>query len=547
MSLPLLNRLTLDHWRADLRGGLRAAAVALPMGLAFGVVSGAGPVAGIYSAVWTGLCAALFGGTATQISGPTGPIAIVMAGIFAGFANMPAAAFAVIILAGLMQLVLGALRFGRYISLMPYPVTSGFNTGVGCIIIVMQINPMLGHNAVETTLGAVGAIPQSLAELDLRCIAIALGCLAACHWMPIGMRRTLPAHLSVLVVASITVAAFNLQVPKLSAPQSLLPDFIWPSLSELPWNEMWVAAAVLALISSLDSLVTSMTADNATQRFHDSDKELLGQGIGNIVAGLLGALPGAGSAFRTLANIRGGGITPLSGVIHSLFLLSLLLAAGTLIRHVPSSVLAGILIYIGLGIVDWNYIRRFNRAPRGGVSIMVIVWLVAVFINVVTAVAIGIVMASLGFVKRMADLQLESIQVGVDDAAAQRFTADEQAAYDHSGGKTLYIRLSGPLTFGVARGLTQRVANLAGYRSVILDVTDVLHLDESAIVALEGIIRRARDNRQEVIFAGLKPKLLRAFQSFGLFSLINECQRFERRLDALQHARDLAAGAEHED
>jgi SulP family sulfate permease len=535
-TLPLPNSLTLTHWRADFRGGLQAAAVALPMGLAFGVVSGLGPVAGIYSAVWTGIFAALFGGTATQISGPTGPIAIVMASVLVTFAEQPAAAFAIILLAGILQIAFGMLRLGRYINLVPYPVISGFSTGVGCIIIVMQLNPMLGRSSVTDTLTAVEVLPESIAHMSMTAFLVAFGCFAACQWLPLAIRRIVPAHLLVLVVASALVAAFGLGLPRLATPDSLLPTLTLPPVTELPWSDMWVSALVLALISSLDSLVTSVSADNATQRFHDSDKELVGQGLGNVAAGLFGALPGAGSTFRTMANIRAGGRTPLSGVFHSLLLLGLLLTAGALIGFVPASVLAGILIYIGLGIIDWSYIRRFPMAPRGGVAIMVIVWLISVFGNIVTAVALGIVMASLGFVKRMADLQIEAMQLSVDGLKDSGLDREEAAALDDCGGKTLFIRLGGPLTFGAANGITKRLANIAAYRSVILEFMDVPHIDESAVVALENVIRRATNNDQIVILVGLRSAVIRTFASFGLLPLIKRCARFRRRLDALRYA-----------
>lgn len=536
---PLVNQLTLRHWRADLHGGVQAAAVALPMGLAFGVVSGAGPVAGVYSAIWTGLFAALFGGTATQISGPTGPIAIVMAALFVQLAGNPQAAFAVVVLAGIMQLAFGALRLGRYINLMPYPVMSGFSSGVGCIIILMQLNPLLGQVSVKDTVSAAEALPDALAAVNPLTLAIGLVCLASCKWLPRVLRRVVPEHLFVLVVASVAIAVVGLDLPMVERPERLWPQFVWPHVTELPWRDIWVTALVLALISSIDSLVTSMAADSATRQFHDSDKELLGQGLANVVAGLLGALPGAGSTGRTMANIRAGGRTPLSGVVHSALLLVLLLTAGGLIQRIPACVLSGILIYIGLGIVDWSYIKRFPQAPRGGVAIMVVVWLVAVFISVVEAVALGVILASLALVKRMADLQLESLQISGAEATSGRLGPEEQEAFEHCGGRTLMIRLAGPLTFGAANGLTRRLANITDYATVILDFSDVPHIDESAVIALESIITRAHDNGEVVILVGLRSEVVRAFSRFGLMPMIKRCVRFRNRLDALKRAAEI--------
>ena len=513
------------------------------MGLAFGVVSGLGPVAGLYSAICAGLFTALFGGTPTQISGPTGPLAILMGSIVVSFAAQPLVAFAVVVLAGFIQMLFGIFRLGRYINLMPYPVISGFATAVGCIIIVMQLNPMLGQSSVADTLTAVRVLPQSLLSANLAAILIAVVSFSACQWMPDRMRRIVPTHLAVLVTVSILVALSGIDIPYLMTPPSLFPRFMWPPWTELPWGEMWVAALVLALISSLDSLLTSISADSVTQQFHDSDRELVGQGMGNITAGFIGALPGAGSTFRTMANIRAGGKTPLSGIVHSVVLLVLLLTVGSLIRFIPASVLAGILIYIGLGIIDWSYIKRFLFAPRGGVLIMLAVWFIGLFINVVTAVAVGVIMASLAFVKRMADLQLESIDATYEGQVAPRLTAAEQEIFQRTIRTTLLIPLSGPLTFGAANGLSKRLSNIARYRAVILEFSEVPHVDESAIVALESIIRRAQDNHQSVILVGLRSPVVRSFVRFGLLPLIRQCTRFQQRLDALRFAARIAEQA----
>jgi SulP family sulfate permease len=536
LRTQFLNQLSFEYWRQDLRGGLHAAAVALPMGLAFGVVSGLGPVAGIYSAVCTGIFAGLFGGTATQISGPTGPIAIVMASVVVSFADEPVAVAGVVLLAGLMQIVFGAMRLGRYISLVPYPVMSGFGTAVGCNIIVMQLNPLIGQPPVGDTVTAVSILPSRLADTNFGAVAVALGCTFACAFTPRRISAIVPVHLAVLIGGSVIVTLLGLDVPYMSEPESLLPYFQWPPLLELPWDDIWVAALVLALVSSLDSLLTSVAADNATQQFHDSDRELVGQGVGNVCAALIGALPGSGSTFRTLANIRSGGRTHLSALVHSLVLLGLLLGLGQFIRFIPASVLSGILIYIGLGIIDWKYIRRFPYVPRGGVLIMLTVWFVATFDNVVAGAALGFVMASLGFVKRMADLQLAAIDVSDEVQEGSRLNAEERVALERSDHKTLMINLAGPVTFGAAIRLYRRLSNIAAYRVILLDFGEVPHIDESGLIALENIIRAAREHDQLVLVAGLRTDIARSIVRFGLSPLLKSCPRFENRLAALEAA-----------
>jgi SulP family sulfate permease len=506
------------------------------MGLAFGVVSGLGPVAGVYSAVCTGIFAALFGGTATQIAGPTGPIAILMAAVVTSFAAQPAAVAGVVLLAGALQIAFGAMRLGRYITLMPYPVMSGFGTAVGCIIIVMQLNPLIGQPSVGDTVTAVSVLPARLPNANLTAVAIALLSVLACALAPSKLRTIIPVHLAVLVTASAIVTLAGLDVPYLAAPATLLPEFSFPPLFALPWTQIWVAAVVLALISSLDSLLTSVAADTATQQIHDSDRELLGQGLGNLFAAMIGALPGSGSTFRTLANIRGGGRTPLSAVTHSLALLALLLGLGGLIRFIPASVLAGILIYTGFGIIDWKYIGRFPFVPRGGVLIMLTVWFIALFDNVVTGAAVGFIMASLGFVKRMADLQLAAVDVSDEAGEKSRLSAAERAMFEQSGQRTLLINLAGPVTFGAANHLYRRLANVAAYRSIVLDFSEVPHIDESGIIALENIIRAAHAHDQTVLVAGLRGEIARSIVRFGLSPLFKNCPRFSSRLEALETA-----------
>jgi len=533
---PALNAISLAHWRADLRGGVAAAAVALPLGLAFGVVSNAGPVAGLYCAIFTGVFAALFGGTPTQIAGPTGPMAIVMASVIASFADQPGAALAVVMLAGLMQITFGALRLGPYIGLIPAPVLAGFASGVGCIIIVMQLNPLLGQPNVNDTVSAVLAFPGSLSAGNPVAVLVAGATMAVCYLTPRRIRTVVPAELIALVLGTLVVASLDLGLPRLTRPESLLPTPAWPPLTELRWGDIWIASAVLALISSLESLLTSVAADNATQSFHDSNDELMGQGIGNLFAGMLGVIPGAGATSRTMVNIRAGGVTPLSALIHSGLLLILLLSMGGLIRFIPSAVLAGILLYIGIGIVDWRYIRRFKWAPRSSIIIMIVVWILAVLVSVVAAVAVGVIMASLVLVKRMTDLQLASVQLSSDAERAPGLDAAEREAFAPCASDVLLIRLGGPMTFGAANGLTRRLADIGDYKGVILDFSDVPHVDDSAAMALGSIIERAAESDEFVILTGMRRAVIRAFLRYGMRGSLKRCQRFRRRIDALRYA-----------
>jgi SulP family sulfate permease len=280
-----------------------------------------------------------------------------------------------------------------------------------------------------------------------------------------------------------------------------------------------------------------VVADNITRGAHDSDRELRGQGIANLVAGALGALPGAGATMRTMANIKAGGRTELSGVVHSLVLLLVLVVFAPLAEQVPLAVLAGLLVKVGIDIVDWRYLRRIRSAPVGGVVLMLTVALLTIFVDLITAVAAGTVMASLMFVKRMADLQLEGIQTV--EAGHHELDERERQVLEACGDAVTVVSFSGPLSFGVATGMVRRVNAFRRSRILVLDLSDVPLVDSSATIALEQIITTARDDGIYVVLAGLSLHVARIFAKLGTLQLVRDVDRRPDRLEALEHCRAL--------
>ena len=534
---PGLTGLRFDNLRGDMYGGVTAAVVALPLALAFGVASGAGPVAGVYGAIFVGLLAALFGGTPSQISGPTGPMTVVMAGIFTHYAGQPALAFTVVMMAGLFQIGFGVLKLGRYINLMPYPVISGFMTGIGCIIILLQFAPLLGHeNPPGGPLAAITGYGEAVANIDADALAVGLSSLAVVLFLPARIGRLLPAPLLALAIGTLLVAWIFTGAPVLGSipegfPSPRLPVF---TLEALPG--MINSALVLAFLGSLDSLLTSLIADNITQTYHDSNRELIGQGIGNAVAGLMGAIPGAGATMRTVVNVRAGGRTPLSGVVHALLLLSVMLGLGGFASYIPHAVLAGILIKVGIDIIDWDYLRRVHRAPMAGVVFMLAVLLLTVLVDLITAVAVGVVLASLLFVKRMADLQIESIRAMVEPSDDASFSAEERDAFHACRGKLLYVHLGGPVSFGAANEMARRLTSNMDYEILAVDLSDVPMIDSSAGLALEDVIERALDGGRRVLVVGVKPRVERVLTKLGVLKRVGAGEIFPDRVSALRHA-----------
>lgn len=534
-AIFLPNRLSLHNLRGDLFGGITAAIIALPLALAFGVASGAGPVAGMYGAICVGLFAAWFGGTPSQISGPTGPMTIVSASVFTQFAHEPAVAFTVVMLAGAFQMLFGYLRLGRYVNLMPYPVISGFLTGVGCILIIMQLDPLLGYPAKLTVVNALSVLPSDIIRPNLPAVAVGLLAFGIVMLLPKRITRVVPAPLLALLVCS-TVAMLLPGVPVLAEVPSGLPQWQVPSIDFAQLNDMLVAGAVLGALGAIDSLLTSLVADNMTRTFHDSDKELVGQGVGNLVAGLAGGIPGAGATIRTLSNIHSGGRTPVSGMFHAVVLFAIALGLGPLVAHVPYAALAGILVKVGIDVIDWRFIRRMHRAPRIDLVLMLVVLVLTVFVDVITAVGVGVVLASLAFVRDMAEEQVKSIRTISDPSHEKLFDPDTAALYRQYRDRLMFLHLSGLISFGAANELTRRFANVGVYEVLIVDLLDVPRVDGSAALALEEVMQRAAEEHKHVIIVGMTFAVARLLGRLGALRNVRESQRFEDRATAVRAA-----------
>ncbi|MFP5504116.1 MAG: SulP family inorganic anion transporter, partial [Candidatus Sericytochromatia bacterium] len=398
-----LRKRYLSNIKGDLMGGLTAGIVALPLALAFGVASGMGAAAGLYGAIIVGILAALFGGTPAQVSGPTGPMTVVVAGFIAANTGEPGLIFLAVALAGVFQIVFGLLRVGDYIKFIPYPVISGFMSGIGVIIIVQQIAPFLGLASEARILEAVKKIPETVMAMNPTAAALGALSLALVYLSP-RVIKGVPGPLVAIVVGTLVAVVLRLDVPVIGELPSGLPGLQWPGGSLETWGVVVVPALVLAVLGAIDSLLTSLVADNITKTRHNSNQELIGQGIGNAVAGLFGGLPGAGATMRTVVNVKAGGRERLSGAVHGLILLLALVGLGALASRIPLAVLAGILITVGIGIVDYKGIRHALRAPRGDTAIMLVVLVLTVFVDLMQAVAIGLIMAAMLVVKRLSDM-----------------------------------------------------------------------------------------------------------------------------------------------
>lgn len=523
--------------KGDVFGGLTAAVVALPLALAFGVASGAGALAGLYGAIFVGLFAALFGGTPTQISGPTGPMTVVTAILFTRFAHEPAIVFTVIMLGGIFQILFGMLRFGRYINLVPYPVISGFMSGIGCIIIILQIAPMIGHATPEgVMLARLVALPALMAAPNLHALACGLIALVIVYLTPSFIRRYAPPPIIALVVTTIVAMVCFPDAPIIGEIPSGLPDLHLPVISLQDFPLIIRYALVLAFLGSIDSLLTSLVADSMTRTHHNSDRELIGQGLGNIASGFFGGIPGAGATMRTVVNIRSGGKTPIGGVVHSALLLVIVLGFSGLVMHIPHAVLAGILFKVGIDIIDWSYLKRVAKAPKAGVVIMLVTMTLTVVVDLITAVAAGMIMASVLFVKRMADAQMQSMKLIFDPGHVDDLTDEESDILERAGGRIVMFHLEGPMSFGSTRDIVRVLRSSRDQDVLIIDLSDVPFIDSSASIALEEVIQDAIRDNDIVVLCGLRQQVHQVLDKIGITALITEGCIVQTRLQALRRA-----------
>ncbi|NOY66376.1 MAG: SulP family inorganic anion transporter [Gammaproteobacteria bacterium] len=548
----LVNGLHFNNIRGDIYGGLTAAVVALPLALAMGVTSGAGPIAGMYGAIIVGFFAAIFGGTPAQVSGPTGPMTVIMALIFTQYTSLfpgdpetgAALAFTVVVLGGLFQIAFGLLRIGKFIQLVPHPVVSGFMGGIGIIIILLQIGPLMGQDTPAKPLAAVKLLPEFFTHIHHSSLYLGLIALIIVYAIPKFLpkvNKLLPSPLLALVIGTAAYMLFmkDSGTPVLGEIPTGLPSPKLPLIMMAHLPDMIQSALILAALGSIDSLLTSLVADNVTRTYHKSDRELIGQGIGNTISGIFGGLPGAGATMRTVVNVKAGGLTPISGSLHAVILLAIVLGAGSLASNIPGAVLAGILIKVGTDIIDWDYIKRIKTAPKSGIIIMLTVMLMTVFVDLMMAVAVGMIMASLLFLNRMSELQLQGITAISKPDQELPLSEKEQSILNEAKGRILLYHMEGPLSFGAAKGMIRRLAGFSGYDVLILDLTNVPMVDFTSSRALDDMIHDSRAVKHDVLLAGARPKVLAFLKKQKILQQLPDNNIHGKRHNALEHAAEI--------
>ncbi len=542
--MSITNKINFRNVKGDIFGGITAAVIALPMALTFGVASGAGASAGLWGAILIGFFAALFGGTPTLISEPTGPMTVVMTAVIASLTaaneeNGLAMAFTVVMLAGVFQIIFGVLRLGRYVTMMPYTVISGFMSGIGVILIILQIGPFLGQASPKGgVIGTVQNIPTLIAGINPLETILAALTVAILFLYPSKLKKFLPPQLLALIVGTlIAILAFgNADIRRIGEISVGLPSLQLPTFSVAQLRTMLVDALVLGMLGCIDALLTSLVADSLTRTEHNSNKELIGQGIGNLVSGLFGGIAGAGATMGTVVNIQSGGRTAVSGLTRALVLLVVVLGLSQYLTVIPSAVLAGIAFKVGIDIVDWGFLKRAHKISPKAAFIMYGVIILTVFVDLIVAVGVGVFVANVLTIERLSNHRADSVKAITYDDEEIDLNSEEKELLERANGRVLLFYLSGPMIFGVAKAISREHNLINDYQALVLDLSEVPILGVTSGLALENAITEAVEKGRQVFLVGVSGQAEKRLRKMGVMEKIPTQNVISDRTTALREA-----------
>ncbi|WP_330205052.1 bicarbonate transporter BicA [Cyanobacterium sp. DS4] len=538
--MQITNKIHFRNLQGDIFGGLTAAVIALPMALAFGIASGAGASAGLWGAVLVGFFAALFGGTPTLISEPTGPMTVVMTAVIANFAaqeNGMAIAFTVVMMAGCFQILFGFLKLGKYVTMMPYTVISGFMSGIGIILIILQTAPFLGQaNPKGGVIGTIQNLPNLISNTNPLETILAVLTVVILYVVPSRYRRVVPPQLLALIVGTVVSIIFfgDADIRRIGEIPTGLPALQIPTIDASQFQKMVFDAMVLGMLGCIDALLTSVVADSLTRTEHNSNKELIGQGLGNLFSGLFGGIAGAGATMGTVVNIQTGGRTALSGLTRAFVLFIIVVWAAPLTSSIPLAVLAGIALKVGINIMDWGFLRRVHKISWKATAIVYTVIALTVFVDLMVAVGVGVFIANIMTIEKLSELRSKSVKMVSTADDEITLNPEEKQVLDLAGGRVLLFHLDGPMIFGVAKAISREHNAISNYDVLIVDLSQVPLLGVTSSLALENAIQEAVDNGHEVFIVGATGKVRSRLEKLGIAGLIPEYNWMSDRLTALQ-------------
>lgn len=543
--MQIINTIHFRNLKGDIFGGLTAAVVALPMALAFGIASGAGASAGLWGAILIGFFASLFGGTPSLISEPTGPMTVIITAVIAELMarnpeNGLAMAFTVVMIAGIFQIIFGVLKLGKYITMLPYNVISGFMTGIGVILIFLQIAPFLGQETPSGgVIGVIRNFPDLISNINPWETILGLITLAILLLYPANLKKVVPPQLVALVIGTIIslVVFSGVEIRTISTIGEITPGFPQPQMPTFTQQDLrliFVNGMILGLVGSIDCLLTCLVSDSLTRTEHNSNKELIGQGTANLITGLCGGIPGSGATTATVVSIYAGGRTALAGITRALVLLIVVLWAAPLTSGIPLSVLAAIVLQVGINIIDWGFLKRVHQISWKAAGIVYGVVILTVFVDLMVAVAVGVFIANILTIERLNEFQSQSVKAITDADDKIVLSPQEKEILDLANGRVLLFHLSGPMIFGVAKAIYREHQAINNYDVLIVDLSEVPILGVTSSLAIENSIKEAIDAGRDVIVVGATGKVKSRLEKLGIAGLIPGNYWMGDRLTALK-------------
>ena len=518
----------------DIFGGLNSAIVALPQALAFGVATGFGAGAGIWGAIILCFVAGLLGSKIPMISGPTGPMTIVVASVAASLSHDMHAVGIVIMFAALFQLLFSVTSISDIVKYVPYPVISGFMNGVGIIIILLQLNPLIGYPAVSNSFEGIKSFILNLNSINIPAFALGMLTLLIVFGVPKKINKYVPSQIIALIFCTLISIKLGLDVPKISEITVGFPKIEIPVFNLSQAAEYIPYALTLAIVLSAESMLTGLVADSLTKSRHNPKTLLFSQGLGNVACALTGSLCGTAATMRTVAALNAGATTKLAAVINPVILCFLLFKFSGFVAEIPLAVLAGILIKIGYDIIDVKLLKVLKFAPKDDLYVLALVFLLTVFYNLIFAVGAGITLAALLYAKRVAD-KANIVQKSVYDKDIMKLEKILETDYEH---KIRVVHITGQFFFGSATQLISKFEDVLGTKCIIINYEADDLLDISAIFALEDIIIRLKSQHIKILMVIKNEQVLNQLSSHSIISQIGEDKIFYNELDAIEFAKN---------
>lgn len=528
----------LKIFTGDVFGGINSAIITLPQALAFGVATGFGAGAGLWGAIILCFVAGMLGPKVPLISGTTGPVAIVVASMMIALNNNLQAAVTVLIMAALLQLAASMTNLPSMVKYVPYPVISGFMNGVGVIIIILQLNPLMGHKAMPSTISTVMGMYNSILSINKEAFFIGLITLALVFFIPKSVNKYVPSQIIALIFCTWLSVKLGLNIDRINDVSVALPDFVRPDLNLQHIIKYLPYAFTVAIVFSAESMLTGLVSDSLTKTRHSPRRLLASQGIGNFVCALTGSLGGTAATMRSVAALNAGATTKMCAVINPLLLIILLFKCSGFVAQIPLAVLAAILIKIGYDIIDMKLLKVLKYAPKDDLYVLFLVFLLTVFYNLIFAVGAGITLAALLYAKRVAD-KAHLVHKPVYDQEIMEMERVLEQDYEH---KIRVVHITGQFFFGSATQLISKFEEMLGTQYLILNYEADDLLDISAIFALEDIILRLQSQEVNIILVIKNEEVLKQLKDHSIVTQIGAENVFYKEVDAIDFAKEHLLG-----